>query len=182
MPQESPVTGRTSPTDEKPTPTGTVQLRDVADDDLPIFFEHQWDAEATRRAAFPALHRDDFMAHWSRILSDPAIAKQTILLDGQVAGNIVCYRQSGKQQIGYWLGRDYWGKGIATKALAAFLQLVTTRPLYARVAKHNHASIRVLEKGGFVIRGEDNWFSGDNRDEVGEYIFELSGDATTDAP
>ena len=57
--------------------------------------------------------------------------------------------------MGYWIGKEYWGKGVATQALAQFLEDVKTRPLYAHVAKHNIASRRVLEKCGFVICGED---------------------------
>ena len=78
----------------------------------------------------------------------------TILLEGQVAGSIVSFAQSGKLQVGYWIGRSYWGQGIATKALSAFLGHVKARPLYAHVAKHNIASLRVLEKCGFTICGE----------------------------
>jgi len=47
----------------------TVALREVTKEDLPIFFEHQLDAEATRMAAFPSRDRDAFMAHWARIMS-----------------------------------------------------------------------------------------------------------------
>lgn len=56
----------------------------------------------------------------------------------------------------YWLGRGYWGKGIATRALSAFLERSQIRPLYARAAKDNIGSIRVLEKCGFKTTGEDN--------------------------
>jgi RimJ/RimL family protein N-acetyltransferase len=51
--------------------------------------------------------------------------------------------------VGYWLGRSYWGRGIATRALALFLPLVPARPLYAHVASHNTGSMRVLVKCGF---------------------------------
>jgi RimJ/RimL family protein N-acetyltransferase len=132
-----------------------VHLRDVTEGDLPIFFEQQRDPEATAMADFPARDRDAFMAHWAKILADPTLIKQTILFDGQVAGNVVSWEQSGERLVGYWLGRDFWGKGIATQALAAFLGHVTTRPLVAHVVKHNVASIRVLEKCGFTRSGEE---------------------------
>ena len=67
--------------------TSDVRLRDVAEADLPIFFEHQLDPVATQMAAFPSRDRDAFMVHWARILSDASVVKQTILVDGQVAGN-----------------------------------------------------------------------------------------------
>lgn len=137
-------------------PSGGVSLRDVTEDDLPVFFEHQLDPEATRMAAFPARDRSAFMAHWRRLLADDTVVKKTVISDGRVAGNVVSFEQDGEREVGYWLGRRYWGKGVATAALSAFLDLVETRPLYARVAKHNVGSIRVLEKCGFEITGEES--------------------------
>lgn len=135
--------------------TGAVRLRDVTEADLPLFFEHQRDPVATALAAFPARERAPFMAHWALILADATIVKQTILADGQPAGNIVSWEQDGQREVGYWLGQAYWGRGIATQALAAFLEQVTARPLYAYVAKHNIGSRRVLEKCGFAVCGTD---------------------------
>jgi RimJ/RimL family protein N-acetyltransferase len=89
------------------------------------------------------------MAHWERIRADKSVVTQTIGVDGQVAGNLVSWEQEGHHEIGYWLGRDYWGRGIATQALALFIAQVKARPLYAYVAVHNIASMRVLEKCGF---------------------------------
>ena len=133
----------------------TVLLRDVLASDLPIFFEQQLDPVANQMAAFPARDREAFMTHWTKILADETNILKTILFDGQVAGNIVSWLHSGEREVGYWLGREYWGKGIATWALSAFLDHVKTHPLYAHVAKHNRASIRVLEKCGFTITSEE---------------------------
>jgi hypothetical protein len=80
--------------------TVEVSLRDVTEADLPIFFEHQRDPVATEMAAFPARERAPFMAHWAAILADPALAKQTILVDGQVAGNIGSWEQDGRREVG----------------------------------------------------------------------------------
>ena len=82
------------------------------------------------------------------------------------------FEQSGKPLIGYWIGKNYWGKGVATKALSEFLGHVRARPLYAHVAKHNIASIRVLEKCGFTISGYDK-ASVNGREEVEEVIMKL---------
>ena len=132
-----------------------VELRDVEEADLPLLYEQQLDSEATRMAAFPPRDRDAFMAHWSKILADPALAKRTILLDGSVAGYICSFDISGEQEVGYWIGREHWGKGVATRALRIFLEEQRVRPLYAHVAKHNVGSIRVLEKCGFALLGEE---------------------------
>jgi RimJ/RimL family protein N-acetyltransferase len=162
--------------------TGSVLLRDVTETDLSIFFEQQLDPQANHMAAFPARQREAFMAHWAKILIDGTVAKQTILFDGQIAGNIVSFEQSGEREVGYWIGRAYWGKGIATQALAAFLEQVQERPLYAHVAKHNIASRRVLEKCGFVLYGEDKGFPYQGDEPVEELILKLSAFPTGAAP
>ena len=148
-------------------------LRDVTEADLPIFFEQQLDPDANRMAAFVPRGRDAFMAHWARILSDETTTKQTILFDGQVAGNVVCFELFGEPAVGYWLGKEYWGKGIATKALSQFLGWVQVRPLSARVATGNIASLRVLEKCGFTIAGYDKTFDNALGEEVEEVILRL---------
>ncbi|HEV8566534.1 MAG TPA: GNAT family N-acetyltransferase [Actinoplanes sp.] len=124
-------------------------IRDVHDDDLEVFYGHQLDPEAIRMAAFPPRDRDAFMAHWATIRADDTVVLQTVVVDGQVAGNVVSWEQDGRRLVGYWFGRDHWGRGIATRALALFLDRVPLRPLYAQVAVHNAGSIRVLEKCGF---------------------------------
>ena len=154
-------------------PTGDVQLRDVTDRDLPIFFEHQRDADANRIAAFPARDWNGFMAHWTKILGDETVITKTVLFDGQVAGNVVSWEQPDEREVGYWIGREYWGKGVATRALAAFLHHVTVRPLHAHVAKQNVASIRVLEKCGFTISGEATGSSLAGDEEVEELVLKL---------
>jgi len=125
-------------------------LRDVVASDLEVFYEHQLDPEATAMALFPARDRDAFDAHWQRVLADDAAIKKTIEHDGRVVGNVLSWRQDGRQLVGYWVGREFWGQGLATAALAELTEELTTRPLYAWVARSNPASIRVLEKCGFV--------------------------------
>ena len=130
-------------------------LRDVVDTDLPVFFEHQADPEAVAMADFPARERDAFDAHWERLLADPSLWKKTIVFEGQVAGNVVSWEQDGRRLVGYWLGKEFWGQGLATRALAELIDDLGTRPLHAYVAKTNIGSIRVLEKCGFVRSDED---------------------------
>ncbi len=132
-----------------------VTLRDVTESDLPIFYAQQLNPDATRMAAFPARDQEAFMLHWTtNVLANSTGLVRTIVADGQVVGNIVSYvNPEVGREVGYWLGSDYWGKGIATQALRQFLQIDTVRPLYAHVAKHNLGSRRVLEKCGFVVVG-----------------------------
>ena len=136
--------------------TDKVRLRDVDFHDLAVFYEHQLDPEATRMAAFPSRDRAAFEAHWTtNVLGNPMAVKQTILVDDQVAGHIGSWTQDGVRLVGYWIGREHWGKGVATAALTSFVQLVTERPLHAHVARHNAGSIRVLEKCGFNVEREE---------------------------
>ena len=129
-------------------------LRDAVETDIPVFFEHQADPEAAAMAAFPSRERDAFDAHWQRVLAGPGIAK-TIVFEGRVAGNVLSWEQDGRRLVGYWLGKEFWGQGLATRALAELIDELGTRPLYAYVAKTNIGSIRVLEKCGFV-RSEEH--------------------------
>ena len=128
-----------------------VHLRDVEPDDLPIFFEHQRDPVAVAMVVFRSRDKAEFDEHWAKILADDACLKKTIVADGQVAGNIGSFGRDGKREVGYWIDRTLWGRGIASEALAAFLHLEQSRPLYAGVAPHNIASIRVLQKCGFTL-------------------------------
>ena len=157
-----------------------VQLRDVKEDDLPIFFKQQLDPEATAMAAFPARDKESFMKHWTKIMADDSNILKTILFDGQVAGNIVSWEGSGEREVGYWIGKEYWGKGIATKALAAFLGHVKTRPLYAHVSRHNVASRRVLEKCGFTVTREDKYVNAGG-EEMEEFILKLGANESDEA-
>jgi RimJ/RimL family protein N-acetyltransferase len=130
-----------------------VTLRDVRDSDLPIFFEHQTDPESKRMAHFTGRERDAFMAHWAKVLRDETMMVRAVECEGQVAGNVVSWVHDDERDVGYWIGKEHWGKGIATAALEAFLTEVEERPLFAHVAEHNAGSIRVLEKCGFATLG-----------------------------
>ena len=127
-----------------------VCLRAVEDDDLDVFFGHQADAVATEMAAFPARDRERFDAHWAKVRLDETAVVRTIVADGAVAGNICSWPDGGRRLVGYWIGREHWGRGVATCALGLFVaEVVPQRPLYAHVVAHNAGSIRVLQKCGF---------------------------------
>lgn len=164
------------------TPPGEILLRDVIADDLPLLYEYQLDPEANAMAAFPARGWDAFAAHWTKILGDETVNTKTVLIDGQVAGSISSFEMDGEREVGYWFGRVFWGKGVATTALAAFLEQVPERPLYAHVAQHNIGSIRVLQKCGFTIIGEDKSpFNTPDGEEIEEFILILRGGDGNDA-
>ena len=137
-----------------------IRLRDVEAGDLAFFFENQRDPVAVAMVAYHSRDRAAFAQHWAKVMTDETVLKKTIVVASaasadprveQVAGNINSWTADGKREVGYWLGRAFWGRGIATAALTAFLRLEPTRPLYASAAQHNAASLRVLQKCGFTI-------------------------------
>ena len=76
---------------------------------------------------------------------------RAVFLDGQMVGYISCFPMDGEDHVGYWIDRAYWGMGIASRALHLLLGEVTKRPLVATAATSNGASLRVLQKCGFVV-------------------------------
>jgi RimJ/RimL family protein N-acetyltransferase len=148
--------------------TDEILLRDVNAGDLPVLFEQQTDPDAQRMAAFPARDREAFMAHWAKLMADKALTLKTIVFDGQVAGYISSWEQDNQRLVAYWIGKNFWGRKIASRALTEFLNIVSARPLFAHVAIHNIASIRVLEKCGFTISSDDTKSSdaSDGEEEV----------------
>lgn len=130
---------------------GEVALREIIDADLGTLFMFQADPEASAMAAFPSRDQPTFLEHEAKIKADPSNIRRTIVVDGAIVGSIGSWDVEGERDVGYWIGRDHWGKGYATAALRAFLDLDLYRPLHAHVADHNVGSRRVLEKCGFVL-------------------------------
>jgi RimJ/RimL family protein N-acetyltransferase len=149
-----------------------ITLRDVAESDLPTLYEQQLDPEATAMAAFPSRDQAAFMAHWKKIMAYENNLIKTILHNGQVAGYILSWEMEDEREVGYWIGKEFWGKGIATQALAEYINIVNIRPLFAHVARHNIGSQRVLEKCGFTIVGEDK-YTNPAGVEVEEFVLKL---------
>ncbi len=151
-----------------------VRLRDACLTDLPVFYEQQFDPEANRMAAFAARERDAFMCHWTKNLDNQNNIHKTVLWGEEIAGNIVSFMHEGEREIGYWFGQAYWGRGIASRALAQFLAQVPLRPLSAYVAQHNRASLRVLEKSGFTLVAQEPAFSQFDGVTVAGFILRLT--------
>jgi RimJ/RimL family protein N-acetyltransferase len=153
-----------------------VVLRDVVDGDLPTFFKHQLDPVANHMAAFTRKDPSDrtaFDAHWAKIRADANVTIRTILHHGRVAGHVACYGPPDEREITYWIDREHWGQGIATEAVRQFLRLLSSRPLFARVAADNLGSKRVLEKCGFAESGRDHYFANARGQEIEEVILRL---------
>jgi RimJ/RimL family protein N-acetyltransferase len=132
-----------------------MNLRPLEDADLDAIYAHQSDREAAALADVPSRDRPAFDEHWARIRANPDTFFRTIDEGGQVAGYVFTFIHNDQRVVGYWLGREFWGRGLATRALAEFLPLVDERPLQASVAPANRASVRVLEKNGFRLLREE---------------------------
>ena len=158
------------------TASTDVELREVHDSDLPVFFRQTNDPESLWMAAFTAkdpTDRDAFDAHWERIRASPDVLPRTVLVDGDVVGSAAVYGEPGEREVTYWIDRAYWGRGIATAALRALVAEVTERPLHARAAADNAGSLRVLEKCGFRVSGHDRGFAQARGTEIDEVVLTL---------
>lgn len=155
-------------------------LRELRDEDLPVLFEQWADPVAAHMAAFTSpdhMERDAFERRWARLRADYTVLNRVIVVDDDVAGSIGSWGDAGEREVTYWVGRSYWGKGIATEALGAFLAVERSRPLRARVASDNVGSRRVLEKCGFRVIATDRGFAEARSAEIEELVLRLDDPA-----
>jgi RimJ/RimL family protein N-acetyltransferase len=157
-------------------------LREVRDEDLAVLFEQWADPVAAHMAAFIApdhMDRDAFECRWSRLRADETLINRAIVVDGEVAGTIGSWGDPDEREVTYWIGRSYWGRGIATAALEAFLTVDRVRPLHARVASDNVGSRRVLEKCGFRVIATERGFAEARSAEIEELVLRLEEPGST---
>ncbi len=133
-----------------------VCLRPVVDSDVETLYRHQADPVANLLADFPAREHAAYLEHIARIRQDPDCLLRAITVADVVVGNIGSFWRDGVREVGYWIDREHWGRGIATAALRAFLDVERARPLHAGVAPGNEPSARVLTRCGFLPDGVDD--------------------------
>ena len=151
-------------------------MREVRDEDLPVLFEQWADPVAAHMAAFTApdhMEWDAFERRWARLRADETLLTRAIVVDDEVVGTIGSWGDRGDREVTYWIGRSYWGKGIATDALKAFLHVERSRPLRGRVASDNIGSRRVLEKCGFRVIGTERAVAEARSAEIEELVLRL---------
>ena len=129
----------------------SVRLRPVQPGDLPRRYEMQLDTESNRMVGTIPRTAEVFDSHWAKVLDDPEVAARAILVGVALVGTISCFTRDGQDHVGYWIDRAYWGMGIASRALHLFPREVVKRPLIATAATSNVASLRVLQKCGFIV-------------------------------
>ncbi len=127
-----------------------IWLREVLDDDLDTLFEIEHDPESNAMAVANARTREEFDEHWQRVRTDTHVRVRASVFESRLVGSISCFTMDDRDCVGYWIAREFWGRGIATEAVRLLLDEVRARPLWARVAVSNTGSVRVLEKSGFV--------------------------------
>jgi RimJ/RimL family protein N-acetyltransferase len=153
-----------------------IKLRPTEMADLGILFEFQLDKEAGYLAAFMPKDPTDksaYMSKYTKLLRNPTVNNQTIIVDNIIVGSVAKFIMEGDVEITYWLDRNFWGQGIATKALNKFLAIETTRPIFGRVAFDNFGSQKVLENCGFAKIGSDYGFANARQKEIEEFIYKL---------
>ena len=154
-----------------------IKLRRTDIPDLDTLFLFQLDKEAGFLAAFIPKDLTDksaYLAKFTKLLSDPTINNQTILVNNIIAGSIAKFVMAGEAEITYWIDRKLWGQGIATQALTIFLNNEPARPLIGRTAFDNFRSQKVLENCGFIRIGSDKGFANARQTEIEEFIYKLS--------
>jgi RimJ/RimL family protein N-acetyltransferase len=153
-----------------------VSLRPLVDADLDAIYEQMKDPVSVRMAAFTPddpSDRQAFLVHRSRVRADPSVVERVIEADGTIAGTIASFRIDDRTEVTYWIDRALWGRGIASAALQSLLSITTERPVFARAATDNAASLRVLEKAGFRRIGVDRGFARGRGEEIEETILRL---------
>lgn len=139
---------------------GACRVRPFVPDDAPSLARHANDPEISRhlrdRFPFPYTLRD---AHeWVRHCDSSGELSFALEVDGECAGGIGLVRGDDvhrlSAELGYWVGRAHWGRGLATQAVRATSEIAFQKfglvRLWAQVFETNPASMRVLEKAGFV--------------------------------
>ncbi len=128
-----------------------IRLRPVQLSDLPSIYEMQLDPESNRMAVTIPRTGEAFDSHWAKVLGDPAITARAVLVCDALVGVVSCFPRDSQDHVGYWIDRAHWGRGIASRALHLLLREIVKRPLVATAATSNGASLRILQKFGFVI-------------------------------
>lgn len=155
---------------------GHIELRDLDDDDLDAIFEMMRDPAAVAMAAFTAADPDDraVFDEWiARQRAAPEVATYVVTENGGFAGTAALFSADGDREVTYWIARHAWGRGVATEALRVLVSREPERPLFARVAAHNAASIAVLTKVGFTEVSRDTDFAPGVGREIEEIVMVL---------
>lgn len=130
-----------------------IFLRDVCEADMDTLYAFSCDQESCEMAAFGARPRARFDERMAEIASDPTSLYRVVVLGDVVVGSVLSWVADGERLLGYWISREHWGRGIASRALGLFLQEFRERPITAIAVEKNVRSQSVLVRNGFVEVG-----------------------------
>lgn len=156
-----------------------VGLREVQDEDLPIFFGYLQDPHAQSLAASTFEDYSDpqaFSSFWAKLRrNDGAFVRTITLGEGpdNVAGHISIAPDDEGLQVRYWVDRSLWRRGVATAALRAALDAVADRPIFAHISRSNEPGAAVLLRNGFNLTGEESGFDNNKGRMIDDLIYRL---------
>lgn len=142
-----------------------VQLRRWRADDRAALLRHADDPEVARYTShrFPNPYTEADAVKFLRAQQRRRKGELgfAIEVDGEACGGIAAHAGEGVDahvaELGYWIGRAHWGRGLMSRVVAAFWPLAMRElqlyRLFARVVKDNAASARLLERNGFEREG-----------------------------
>jgi RimJ/RimL family protein N-acetyltransferase len=87
----------------------------------------------------------------AKIRVDPEVIIRVITEDDLVVGYLLSWSTESCRMLGYWIGREFWGRGLASLGLRLFINELPMRPLQAHVASTNLGSQKVLDNNGFSL-------------------------------
>lgn len=151
---------------DTPVHTARLTIRRVRTDDLDDLLQVNGDDAVTRFLPYPRWHSlADGQAWFERMATlQAAGATAQFVIEhrelGRVIGSCLLFRHepaSARAEIGYVLGRAHWGQGLMLEAMRGFVahafETLGLRRLEADVNPDNLASVRLLERLGFVREG-----------------------------
>lgn len=157
-----------------------IELREVRDEDLPLFFGYLQDPHAQSMAASTFEDYADtqaFTSFWAKLRRNEEAVVRTITLAGDpedVAGHIsIAPGDQGGLTVRYWVDRPLWGRGIATNALRAILAEVPARPIFAHISRSNEPGAAVLLRNGFNRTGEETGYDAAKGRMIDDVIYRL---------
>ncbi len=141
---------------------GQCQIRSWKFSDFASLIRHANNPAIWRnvRDGFPCPYTESDAERWlAHVLTTTPETQFAIAVDAEAVGGIGIILQDDvhrvSAEVGYWLGQEYWGRGIMTSAVRAFsdysLRTYSLTRVYAHVFEWNQASARVLEKAGFTL-------------------------------
>lgn len=171
--------------------TDRLTLRPLRASDAPAMQQFASDFDVSRMLAqvphpYPDGEAEAFIAEVVD-LDDSLPFRVFAIDDGKFAGTIALAAdgeafKGGEARLGYWLGRPFWGRGLATEAVRALLKhyafsILGLGRVTAGVFDDNPASTRVLLKVGFRHEGEEMRWSEARRTNVRHLLYGISRDA-----